>query len=362
MDTDDVVAGNLPSIRRSLRIIVLLLFGVVFYFAKDLIMPILLGLLITLTLTPLVRGLRKIGLPAGISALVVILTVGSVLGVGGYLLADPVSELIESAPSISSRLKEKLSTFKDSVDTIGSVSDQVDSALSSDVEDDSVTEVAIKQPGLISSATSSFMSALTSLAVAMLMALFMLGSGDLFYKKLVAVMPALSEKKRALKIVYDVENNVSSYLFTITLINITLGLVIGSALFAYGMPSAPLWGVIAAVMNFLPFIGALIGAALLACASLGHFDGLGPSLIPPAIYLFCSTLEGNFLTPLIVGHRLKMNVVAVFLTVAIWGWLWGVAGALMAVPLLVTFKVLCEHVDDLALWAEFLSGNRVDEH
>ena len=362
MDTDDVVAGNLPSIRRSLRIIVLLLFGVVFYFAKDLIMPILLGLLITLTLTPLVRGLRKIGLPAGISALVVILTVGSVLGVGGYLLADPVSELIESAPSISTRLKEKLSTFKDSVDTIGSVSDQVDSALSSEVEDDSVTEVAIKQPGLISSATSSFMSALTSLAVALLMALFMLGSGDLFYKKLVAVMPALSEKKRALKIVYDVENNVSSYLFTITLINITLGLVIGSALFAYGMPSAPLWGVIAAVMNFLPFIGALIGAALLACASLGHFDGLWPSLIPPAIYLFCSTLEGNFLTPLIVGHRLKMNVVAVFLTVAIWGWLWGVAGALMAVPLLVTFKVLCEHVDDLALWAEFLSGNRVDEH
>ena len=324
-------------------------------------MPILLGLLITLTLTPPVRAFRKIGCPSGVSALVIILSVGSVLGVGGYMLADPVSELIESAPSIGTRLSEKLAAFKDSADTIGNVSDQVDSALSSDDPDDSVTEVAIKQPGLISSATSSFMSGTTSLAVALLMALFMLSSGDLFYKKLVNVMPALSEKKLALKIVYDVEDNVSRYLFTITLINVTLGVIIGSALYFYGMPSAALWGVIAAVMNFLPFIGALIGAALLACISIGYYEGLWPSLVPPAIYLVCTTLEGNVLTPLIVGHRLKMNVVVVFLTVAIWGWLWGVAGALMAVPLLVTFKVLCEHVDSLSLWAEFLSGRRVDQ-
>ena len=324
-------------------------------------MPILLGLLITLTLTPLARGLRKIGIPAGVSALIVVASVGSVLGTGGYLLTDPVSELIESAPSISSRLQSKLAAFKDSADTIGSVSEEVDSALSSETEDDSVTQVTIKQPGLISSATSTFMSGLTSLAVAMLMALFMLASGDMFYKKLVSVMPVLSEKKQALKIVYDVEDNVSRYLFTITLINITLGVVIGSALFAYGMPNAILWGVIATIMNFLPFIGALVGASLLACVSLGYYDGLWPSLIPPAIYLFCTTLEGNFLTPLIVGRRLKMNVVAVFLTVAIWGWLWGVAGALMAVPLLVTFKVLCEHVDSLSLWSEFLSGGRAGE-
>ena len=337
-----------------------LLLGIVFYFAKDIIMPIMLGLLITFTLTPPVRGLQRLGLPAGVSALAVVLAVGSVLGLGGYFLSDPVSELVESAPLISTRLQTKLSTFKESVSTIGSVSEQVDSALSNDTEDTAVSEVIIKQPGLISSATSSFMSGLTSLAVAMLMALFMLGSGNLFYGKLVAVMPELSEKKRALKIVYDVEDNVSRYLFTITLINITLGVVIGSALYVYGMPSAALWGVIAAVMNFLPFIGALIGAALLATVSIGYFDGLWPSLIPPAIYLFCSTLEGNLLTPLIVGRRLEMNVVAVFLTVAMWGWLWGVAGALMAVPLLVTFKVLCEHVDSLALWAEFLSGRRED--
>ena len=324
-------------------------------------MPILLGLLITLTLTPPVRALRKIGLPAGVSALVVVLSVGSVLGVGGYFLADPVSDIVETAPTIGTRLQTKLAIFRDSVDTIGNVSEQVDSALSSDAAGDAVAEVVIKQPGLISSATSSLMSALTSLAVAMLMALFMLGSGNLFYGKLVAVMPGLSEKKRALKIVYDVEDNVSRYLFTITLINITLGVVIGSALFFYGMPSAALWGVIAAVMNFLPFIGALIGAALLAAVSIGYFDGLWPSLIPPAIYFVCSSLEGNVVTPLVVGRRLEMNVVAVFLTVAIWGWLWGVAGALMAVPLLVTFKVMCDHVDGLALWSEFLSGKLVSE-
>jgi predicted PurR-regulated permease PerM len=280
------------------------------------------------------------------------------MGVGGYFLSDPVSEIVESAPTIGLRLKSKLTTFRDSVDTIGNVSEQVDSALSGDKADDSVSEVVIKQPGLVSSATSSLLSGLTSIALALMLALFLLASGNMFYEKLVAVMPVLSEKKRALRIVYDVEGNVSRYLFTITLINMALGVVIATLLFLYGMPNAALWGVIAAVSNFLPFVGALFGAGLLAAVSLGHFVGLWPALIPPAIYLACTTLEGNVLTPLIVGRRLELNVVAVFLAVALWGWLWGVAGALMAVPLLVVFKVLCDHVDTLSMWAEFLSGKR----
>jgi len=345
----------LRTVRTCLVILAVAATGGVIYFGKDIVMPIALGLLFTLTLTPPVRWLRRRGLPAGVAAVLVVLLVGGAVGAGAWFLSAPVSDLIDTAPRIGERIQERMRDVESTAGAISEISDQIDEIAG---EDDQGTAqiVSIKQPGLVSSATSTLATGLTSLSVALVFALFMLGSGNLFYEKIVAVMPGLHEKKKALRIVHDVEDNVSRYLFTITLINATLGLVIGTLLFLYGMPGAALWGVIAAVVNFLPFVGAIVGAGLLATISLGHYDGLWPALIPPAIYLACTTIEGNVLTPLIVGRRLELNVVAVFLTVAVWGWFWGIAGALMAVPLLVVFKVLCEHVDGLHAWGEFLAG------
>ena len=372
MTEDDAVAGVpssepapppelalLRTIRTSLVILAIAAIGVAVYFGKDIVMPIALGLLITLTLTPPVRWLRARGLPAGLAAVLVVLVVGGAAGSGAWFLSAPVSDLMETAPRIGERIKERMRDVESTVDSISEISDQVDEIAGGGDGRGGPQVVTIKQPGLVSSATSSLAGGLTSLAVALVFALFMLGSGDLFYEKIVAAMPALREKKKALRIVYAVEGNVSRYLFTIALINVALGLVIGTGLAFYGMPGAALWGVIAAVLNFLPFVGAFVGAGLLAAISLGQYDGLWPALIPPLIYLGCTTVEGNVLTPLIVGKRLELNVVAVFLAVAIWGWFWGIAGALMAVPLLVVFKVLCEHVEGLHTWGEFLSGRRV---
>ena len=343
----------LRTIRTSLVILAVVGISTVIYFGKDIVMPIALGLLITLTLTPPVRWLRRRGLPAALAAILVVVAVGSTVGVGGWFLSEPVSNLVATAPEIGDRIRERMRDVESTAGSLSEVGEQIDEIAGAN-EDAQV--VTIKQPGLVSSATSSLASGLTSLAVALVFALFMLGSGDLFSEKLVAVMPGLKEKKRALRIVRDVEGNVSRYLFTITLINAALGLAIGTGLWLYGMPGAALWGVIAAVMNFLPFVGAFIGAGLLAAISLGHYPELLSALIPPVIYLACTTVEGNVITPLIVGRRLEINVVAVFLAVAVWGWFWGIAGALMAVPLLVVFKVLCEYVDGLDAWGEFLAG------
>ena len=343
----------LRTIRTSLVILAVVGIAVVVYFGKDIVMPIALGLLITLTLTPPVRWLRRRGLPAALAAILVVVAVGSTVGAGGWFLSEPVSDLVATAPEIGDRIRERMRDVESTAGSLSEVGEQIDEIAGNDGDAQVVT---IKQPGLVSSATSSLASGLTSLAVALVFALFMLGSGDLFSEKLVAVMPGLKEKKRALRIVRDVEGNVSRYLFTITLINAALGVAIGTGLWLYGMPGAALWGVIAAVMNFLPFVGAFIGAGLLAAISLGHYPELLPALIPPAIYLACTTVEGNVITPLIVGRRLEINVVAVFLAVAVWGWFWGIAGALMAVPLLVVFKVLCEYVDGLDAWGEFLAG------
>ena len=192
--------------------------------------------------------------------------------------------------------------------------------------------------------------------LAFVLSLFMLASGTLFHEKLVHIMPRMRDKKRALSVAYGVEKSVSRYLLTVSLINIGLGIVIMTALSSLGTPNAVLWGVLAIILNFLPFAGALVGVGLLAIVSLGTYDTIAAALLPPLVYFLCTTVEGNFITPAIVGHRLQLNIVAVFMAVVIWGWLWGIGGALMAVPILLVIKILCDHIESWRSFGEFLSG------
>ncbi len=127
------------------------------------------------------------------------------------------------------------------------------------------------------------------------------------------------------------------------------------------MPNPILWGVMAAGLNFIPYVGALIGVGVVAVVALVSFDSVGGAMVAPALYFMCTTIEGQFVTPALLGKRLEMNTVAVFLSVATWGWLWGVPGALMAVPFLVSLRVLCDHFPELSAVGEFLSGPTVED-
>jgi len=354
-DTDEQSLAELRAIRRVLVYVAVLISGIIFYFGKEIIMPVVLGLLITLTLSPVVRFLQSFKIPAPVGALLVVLLSSGVLYSGMATLSEPLRELFNSLPKIGERVVEHIRPYQDTIDEISSAGDQVQDLAGSKPKQ-GVSQVVVEGPGIISSAASTLATGLTSLFIALVLSVFILGSGNLFYEKLVSSIPRLSDKKKALRIVYDIERNVSRYLFTITLINTVLGVCIATLLYAYGSPSFLLWGVIAAVFNFLPFLGAVIGALLLATASLGVFDTLGAALIPPLIYYACSALEGNVITPYIVGRRLQVNIVAVFLSVAFWGWLWGLAGALMAVPILVFVNVLCEHITSLKSLGHFISG------
>ncbi len=124
------------------------------------------------------------------------------------------------------------------------------------------------------------------------------------------------------------------------------------------MPNPILWGLMAALLNFLPYVGALVGVAVVGLVALVSFDSIGSALLAPALYFACTVVEGQFITPALVGRRLEMNTVAVFLSVAVWGWLWGVPGALMAVPLLVSVRVMCDHFEGLSALGEFLSARQ----
>ena len=148
----------------------------------------------------------------------------------------------------------------------------------------------------------------------------------------------------------------SHYLLTVTLINFGLGAVIGTAMALIGMPQPLVWAVVAFLLNYLPYLGPIFGAGLSAVVAIVTFDSLAYAALAPALYMIATSIEGQFLTPVILGRRLELNTVSVFVTVVFWGWLWGIAGAFMAVPFLVCLKVICDNVESMATLGNFLGA------
>ena len=349
---------TLTAIYRILVLIALMLGSNVLYFGRDLIMPLVLGLLLAMTLSPVVRAASNYKVPASIASVLMIAIAGLVVTLGTYSLSDSLSELIDSIPTVKDTIESRLLDYKEPIDSVKQVSDQLGTLVES-INGEKVTTVAVEQPNLITAAASSFATSATTFAIALFMALFLLATGTLFHEKLLDLMPGRKQKKQALKIVYDIENQVSRYLLTITIINAGLGVVIATMMAILQVPNPIVWGIAAMFLNFLPFVGAAVGAVAVGLVSITTFDTIGPALLASLIYYTCSLIEGSFITPLVIGHRMSLNIVAVFLSVTIWGWLWGIPGVLMAVPILVVIKVICDHVHGWAAFGHFLTG-RID--
>lgn len=346
---------DLRAIRRSVGMILMLLLAMTLYFAKDVILPLLLGTLLSLTLSPLVRSLKRRGFAPFVTALALILIVGVIIGGTVFLVSGPVSDWISHAPQLGAELRQKLQTLASSVAVVQEASDQVDQITAVN-SDPTVQKVAIQSPGLLTSAVSNVMSVFAATLVTLVLALFLLASGDLFYVKLIDAFPRFGDKKRALRIVYGIEQSVSHYLLTVTLINFGLGAVIGTAMALIGMPQPLVWAVVAFLLNYLPYLGPIFGAGLSAVVAIVTFDSLAYAALAPALYMIAASIEGQFLTPVILGRRLELNTVSVFVTVVFWGWLWGIAGAFMAVPFLVCLKVICDNVESMATLGNFLGA------
>jgi predicted PurR-regulated permease PerM len=177
----------------------------------------------------------------------------------------------------------------------------------------------------------------------------------MFYEKLVQVMPTIKDKARAVAIARSIEKHLSCYLLTITIINAGLGLSIGLAMAACGMPSPILIGLMAFFLNYIPYVGALGGVAITFFVGLLTQDAVGAAAIPALIYWGLTTLEGQFLTPVLVGRRLKLNPVVVFLSLAVWAWLWAVPGMFLSTPILIALKALSDRIPNMQLLSKFLA-------
>ena len=213
-------------------------------------------------------------------------------------------------------------------------------------------------------ATGSLTETLVSLGPAIVSQLFftliflffLLASGDLLYLRIVQSFDTLKEKRTAYNALREIEASLGSYLGAITIINVGLGVVSGLAMWALGMPSPLLWGIAAAVLNFIPYIGAAIGYIGAFVVALVVFDDVWRALLVGATYFGLTAFEGQFITPYFVSRRLQLNTVVVFLTAALWAWLWSILGMVVAVPMLVVMRVLSEHIPGLEKFGNFLAG------
>lgn len=326
-----------------------------FYFARTFFLPVMLALLVTLTFSPMVRYLRRQGIPSVVSAVLLVLALFAFLGSAALYLSDPISQLIADSPAIAQRIEERFAPLREPLRRVMNASAQLEEL--SNAGGPPTEKVVVAQPGLAAWAANTLGGLSTTLGATLVLVLFLLSSGDLFLQKLVRILPTLSDKKRSVRLVHDVEFEVSRYLLTITAINLCFGAAVAVAMAVLGMPNPLLWAAIATALNFIPYVGAAIGVGATFVAALVTYGSIGPAFLPPAAYLLFHTFESAFITPLILGRRLELNVVVIFISLAFWGWIWGIVGALIAVPILVVIKVFCDNFPGLAHFGEFLSGN-----
>jgi len=324
------------------------------YFARAFFLPVTFGLLLNLLLSPFVRTLKRARIPYPIGAAIVVLSIVAVVAVGGYFLAEPAQEWVTKAPQSVAAANVKLRKLRRPMEQVTKSADQMARAATTGSSTPRVQEVTLAGPTLMDRVVGASETFLAGALETLVLLYFLLASGDLFLQKLTKMLPEFRDKKKAVAIARETETSISMYLTTVALINVCEGGVVALVMWALGMPNPVLWGVLVLFLEFIPYLGALVMVGVLTLAALSTFDGIGHTIAVPASYLAINLLQAYLVTPLLLGKRLTLNPVAILMGLILWWEIWGVAGAFIAVPLLATFKILCDHIETLAPVGEFL--------
>lgn len=304
-------------------------------------------------LAPLQQRLRRWGMPHALAAVIITASLVGGLAWGIEMLAAPAAEWLHRAPQSLHQLEGKLRPVKEPVEQVQRATEQVERLATGGSND---TTVTIRQPGLGAQAVVGAGILAAQAAVMVVVLFFLLATGDRLMRQAARVPRSHERRRRLFNVARRIKQDVAAYLGTITLINAGLGLVAGLAMWALGMPNPALWGVVAAVLNYVPYAGALTTMGVVGMVGLLTFDELWRGLLPPAVILGLHLAESDVVTPLLVGRRLTLPALMVFLSLTLWTWMWGVAGAILAVPLLVVLKVAADHTELLRPVAPFLRG------
>lgn len=330
------------SVRRALWALVVIALGFTLYLTSSLLLPIMVAGTLALLLSPAVGALNKLHLPQPVSAGIIMLIVLAALGAMTVNLAAPIQRWIDIAPKELRRLEHEISRLMRPVEVVREATEKV-TEIATNKTNGKQREVVVERKPMSAMLDVTVNTMVTVLSTVMLL-YFLLASGDLLLRKLVMVTPDREGKVRMLGILRTIQREVGRYFATITLGNIGLGIASALALWALDMPTPAVWGVAITLLNFLPYLGPLIATLLLAAVAVLTFDNLFAVLAPPGAFLLLNFIEDQFVMPFVLGRRLSINPVVIFVWVLFWAWMWGVGGLLLAVPLLVAVRICAERV------------------
>ncbi len=321
------------------------------YFASELILPILLAAFFALLLSPMMKRLASGWLPRWIAAFLLIsLTLATFVGIGNALYA-PAAEWVGRAPQVVRSVTPKLKSLLRPIAEANKMGESLSEIAGENKP--GKQQVVVQAPARPSLLTTTPRVLASVLAVVLLTYFFLLYGDSLLRRTL--LMRSTWEKKRiTVDIVRSIQADLSRYFLTVCSTSIALGCATSALLWGLGVDSPLLWGAMAALLNLTPYVGPLVMAALLALVGLSQFPSLGAAALPAAGYLGLHLLESQLATPLALGRTINLNPLAIILWLMIWGWMWGILGLLLAVPMLVCVKIVCSRVEGLQGWAIML--------
>ncbi|MEO7954971.1 MAG: AI-2E family transporter [Polaromonas sp.] len=363
---------HMPVDIRNVSLVVLAVFAGVFvlHWAKDVFVPIMFSLLLSYALSPIINWMELRRVPRWLSSAILLLVIVGVIGTMGYSLSGQAGRLVDSLPTAVQKFRKAIKTRSGGADsrleTVQKAAAQIEQAARESAAPpgvgSGVTRVVVEASrfdlkSFLWTGTIGLMAVVGQVAVVVFLTYFLMTSGDSFRRKLIKLAgPSLSKKKITLQALHEITGQIQRYLQVQLLTSVLVGVLTGLALLALGLDNAAVWGVFAGVMNLVPYIGSLITAAASALVGFMQFGTLNMALAVGTTSLLIHTVVGNLLTPWLTSRASRLSPVAVFVGLLAWGWLWGIWGLLLGIPIMMMVKSVCDRVDDLKPIGEFLGS------
>ena len=328
----------LPAAQVATVGIFVLLFVAALYMCRPVLLPVVAAMVVGTTLAPIVKGAARHRISPWVTAIAlgVVLVAAAALAV--TLLAQPVSEWITKAPDIGAAIRQKLYVLDRPLAAVRELQEVL--------RPSAVNQVAIEpsQWGVVTPVIAAVTPAVVEITLFFVTLIFFLATQMDFRRYTVSFFATRNAKLRFIRITNDLESYLASYVAVVTVINFGLGVVVAIGAWLFGLPNPILFGMLAMALNYIPYIGAACMTLILLGVGLVSFPSLTFALVPAAAFVAVATIEGQFITPTVLGRSLTLNPLVVLLALAFWAWLWGPMGAFLAVPLTIVALVVLHHL------------------
>lgn len=348
------------------------------YFAKSLLIPIIVALLFALLLSPLVTLFKRFYIPRTLSAILLLAMIGGPIALLAIELAEPAQKWFTQLPELSAQLTQELDNLSEAMNpdvesekktqsvpgiatglnVFGWFSGHDEAAVVKEntTAGNSPLSTQVMQGGIekIISILGETPVVIAQFMTFIILVLFLLSFGSRLYESYMEIFPPDENDRRSVALIGKLQKELSRYILTVTIINTGLGFVTASVFWMLGVDDALLWGALVGLLNFAPYVGPFIGVIILCLVGITQYGMVAASLIPAAIYFGINLLEAQFITPTVLGRHMRLNPLILILWLLVWGWLWGPAGVLLAVPLLVCIKLAANQLNILTKWVKLI--------